>query len=80
MNLYERVEIINRINEAKGMLVIIQNYMNTFYKDDEAVKLIFQTIDSELTEAELMAVGQYGHWESIESLLEKERSYALTAL
>lgn len=71
MFLPERVQIINRANELKGMLNAIQEYMLTFYPDDEATKRMFQSARVELEEIELMALGQYGRWEKLESLLEK---------
>jgi len=71
MFLPERVGIINRANELKGMLTAIQDYMLTFYPNDEATKRMFQSARGELEEIELTALGQYGRWEKVESLLDK---------
>ncbi len=68
----ERIEILDRINEVRGMLITIKDYMNTFHGNDKAIEFIFESVDCQLDEARMMAMGSYGKWGSIESILKKD--------
>lgn len=57
MFLSERIHIIDRINEVKGMLLILNLYLEGTYEDSKATTSIISSAKDELNEALLTAKG-----------------------
>ena len=74
MFLEERMEILSRISEVKGILKTIRDFLGVYYPEDKSIDCLFESVDVELDEAKSMSLGVYGTWGLLSSVFELESS------